>query len=310
MIKRGRNRKLYLNGTEVGEVLLNTPKGQKQAIYTNGKILARNGKPWMCSCTGKTYETATEFELKSNERKMVCPKCGKTLEIIKTPEDYKKEAEESERKAVENIHLTFEDQSISSGLKYYSLSARIPHETWKTIADLFTYIRYDEDDEEQDTFGMSKLTGWLTTVPEKVEERLNVKPELRLNYRREQAAKRKEEKKELNNKRNELREQINASFEDDKVTYPWADKEKTEMVDAPRGTTHEDPEYKMNIYGGGREWVIDKENGRIWEIRNNGRDGDNWGLNNIPTGGAGAIGVYVPYSAELEKLIEKYVSLF
>lgn len=315
MVRRGRNGKLYMNCEEVGEVLLNTPKGQKAAIRKNGKILARNGKPWMCSCTGKTYETATEFELKTAERKMVCPKCGKTLEIIKTPEDYEAEKAEAERKAVENIHLVFEDQSVSSGLKYYSLSARVDYETWKTIKDLFFYMNYDEDDEEQDTFGMSRLTGWLTTVPGKVEERLNVKPELRLEFRRKEAAKRKAEHNELVGKRSNLREQIRESFETEDATQPWADEsikgtQGASMINHPAGEEYEDPHYPFDIYGGGRSWIIDKEGNKIWQLTNNGHDGDNWGLNNVATGGAGAIGVYIPYSSELEQKIKKYVELY
>ena len=53
----------------------------------------------------------------------------------------------------------------------------------------------------------------------------------------------------------------------------------------------------FNIYGGGDRFVIDGDT--IWYIRNNGADGDNWGHNNITTGGAGAIGWRVPYSQEL-----------
>ena len=34
-------------------------------------------------------------------------------------------------------------------------------------------------------------------------------------------------------------------------------------------------------------------------FRNNGFDGDNWSANNIETGGAGAIGVRVPFSETL-----------
>jgi hypothetical protein len=38
----------------------------------------------------------------------------------------------------------------------------------------------------------------------------------------------------------------------------------------------------------------------IWVVRNNGHDGDAWGGNNVRTGGAGAIGHRLPWSAELE----------
>lgn len=49
----------------------------------------------------------------------------------------------------------------------------------------------------------------------------------------------------------------------------------------------------MNVYGGGEMFVIDDQ--WIWHVQNNGGDGDNWGVNNIRTGGAGAIGRRIPF---------------
>jgi hypothetical protein len=59
----------------------------------------------------------------------------------------------------------------------------------------------------------------------------------------------------------------------------------------------------FNIYGGGERFVID--NTYIWYIQNNGADGDNWELNNVSTGGAGAIGWRVPYDEELAENIRE-----
>ncbi len=50
----------------------------------------------------------------------------------------------------------------------------------------------------------------------------------------------------------------------------------------------------QNIYGGGDWWVIQPD--AIWYIQNNGADGDNWSLNNVRTGGAGAIGWRMPFN--------------
>jgi len=52
-----------------------------------------------------------------------------------------------------------------------------------------------------------------------------------------------------------------------------------------------------NIYGGGDWFVIGPE--RIWYVRNNGADGDNWSANNVRTGGAGAIGWYIQFDAQI-----------
>lgn len=53
----------------------------------------------------------------------------------------------------------------------------------------------------------------------------------------------------------------------------------------------------FTIYGGGDKIIIAPEH--IWYVRNNGGDGDNWSLNNIRTGGAGAIGWRIPLNEAL-----------
>lgn len=50
-------------------------------------------------------------------------------------------------------------------------------------------------------------------------------------------------------------------------------------------------------HGGGEWFILGVE--WIWYCQNNGADGDDWSLNNIVTGGAGAIGWRVPRAAEL-----------
>jgi len=51
------------------------------------------------------------------------------------------------------------------------------------------------------------------------------------------------------------------------------------------------------IYGGGRWFTLGAE--WIWSIANNGADGDDWSVNNVRTGGAGAVGWRVAAAAEL-----------
>ena len=57
------------------------------------------------------------------------------------------------------------------------------------------------------------------------------------------------------------------------------------------------------IFGGGSWFVIEKN--VIWYIENNGGDGDNWELNNVRTGGAGAIGWRVPFDETLAGRLRK-----
>lgn len=60
----------------------------------------------------------------------------------------------------------------------------------------------------------------------------------------------------------------------------------------------------QNIYGGGDWFVISAD--KIWYVKNNGGDGDNWEENNINTGGAGAIGMYLPRTESLESEIRGF----
>lgn len=57
------------------------------------------------------------------------------------------------------------------------------------------------------------------------------------------------------------------------------------------------------IYGGGAWIVVEDEH--VWVVQNNGMDGDSWDLNNVRTGGAGAIGWRVLRdTAMVEEIIE------
>lgn len=57
----------------------------------------------------------------------------------------------------------------------------------------------------------------------------------------------------------------------------------------------------FNIYGSGECFVIGRQS--IWYIENNGNDGDSGELNNVRTGGAGAIGWRIKYSQVLATML-------
>lgn len=67
----------------------------------------------------------------------------------------------------------------------------------------------------------------------------------------------------------------------------------------------------QDIYGGGAYFVITETH--IWYVKNNGRDGDDWSLNNVITGGAGGIGHRIPKQQDivdrLTELEERYTHL-
>ncbi|WP_156929603.1 hypothetical protein [Methanobrevibacter wolinii] len=225
-----------------------------------------------------------------------CNSCGREIKVIKTPEDFKKEEQEMEKQRKENLHLYCSGKSWSSGLNYYKLSTRVDYDVWKKIKDLFWYNNYNPEDDEFDAVG--SITGWVTTAPYEVEERLSnmIKPENRLEYRQKKAEEERKKAAEEKRKQKEIKEKIMKAFEE----------AETPEKAKPEGTEYEDPSYEWNIYGGGRMFIINKEKNEIWLLKNNGFDGADWSRNNVETGGAGAIGYVVEYTAELEELIKKY----
>lgn len=60
-------------------------------------------------------------------------------------------------------------------------------------------------------------------------------------------------------------------------------------------------------YGGGDWFVITPSH--IWFVQNNGGDGDDWGANNIVTGGAGAMGWRMPRTDELAQELQQLDAL-
>jgi len=64
----------------------------------------------------------------------------------------------------------------------YELSARIPKEDWRQVADLFFYVRGDESDDEE-FFDSPPRRGWYTSRPDAVETALDISEEDRVGRR-------------------------------------------------------------------------------------------------------------------------------
>lgn len=62
----------------------------------------------------------------------------------------------------------------------------------------------------------------------------------------------------------------------------------------------------FTLYGGGEELVLDADGQHLWHLQNNGGDGDNWGSNNVRTGGAGAIGRRFPLTDERRAWVDRH----
>jgi hypothetical protein len=63
----------------------------------------------------------------------------------------------------------------------------------------------------------------------------------------------------------------------------------------------------QTIYGGGDWFVVGTE--LVWYVQNNGGDGDAWDWNNVRTGGAGAIGWYIPRTETLVTELDRLADL-
>jgi len=88
----------------------------------------------------------------------------------------------------------------------------------------------------------------------------------------------------------ELRSELGRIFED--IQTGGESPGSHDAPVSPEGTHVDDPFNPQNNYGGGRWFVLGDD--WTWAVRNNGADGDAWALNNVRTGGAGAIGWRVP----------------
>jgi len=258
----------------------------------------------VCSHDGKTVETTYCGKIQGhnamNIEKLDVKENGKTMLFIGLPDEVYNAFQNAKTNfALKNIHLTYAGRSAETGITWYSLSAEVPRDVWRKISKYFEKFYPDEEDAFD-----GELRGWLTAQPEVVEKILNVREELTLEYRREQAKKRKEKKEKRVKELQEKIDNIKKAFEN--AEYPDPKKEAPEEAAQYQtgcekirveGEKIQNPLNPENPWGGGEWWVIQPE--WIWYVRNNGFDGDNWSVNNVQTGGAGAIGVRVPFSEEL-----------
>lgn len=250
------------------------------------------------------YETAkhgVQFIYDEKSNMLECPSCNRKIEVLKTYADYLKEEELKQKKERENVHLEFYDKSWSSGLEYYRLSTKLEPERWDNVKRYFTYIKYDIDDDEQDTMYGNKLYGWLTTNPLEVEKRLNVKEELTIQYRKEMNMLEEKRHRESILRKNRLKDTITKCF------HEYGEYPSDVSLETIKGLRFEPSSERWDAYGNGTLFIISDD--WIWYIRNNGADGDDWARNNVKTHGAGAIGMRLVNNDELEGMIKEYCQL-
>lgn len=248
---------------------------------TEDNKVYRMDKPILCNCSGNTQDTATPFIYK--EGVVVCPECGRKSEEVFTFEDY-------EKSELSNLHLNYFGTDYITMQELYKLSYTVPYEDWIKVSDLFMKLQPDMVDMG---FFEPQFVGWVTSNPEEVEYRLNIKPELRVNYiKRKELEEQKQKQEELQNLNNNV---LSILEEFSIVETPnLIDGEKFKL----NGEFIDNPLNPKNQYGGGEWFVIGED--YIWYVRQNAREGDNWELNNVYVkGSAGGIGKRVLYDDDL-----------
>jgi hypothetical protein len=152
---------------------------------------------------------------------------------------------------------------------------------------------------ESDTmsFGYMVDGGWIKNAKCDIEA---VTEAEKAEYFKEEAERKAEQEKEAEEKarKREKQENVNKLFDYVKDNGEYPEHPEDSFIIVGGEVIFND----FTIYGGGREIKID--NDKIWAIRNNGADGDDWSYNNIHTGGAGAIG----YVMEIDDICSKYIN--
>lgn len=141
------------------------------------------------------------------------------------------------------------------------------------------------------SFGLSDDQGWLVHL----RGELAAEDESKQFEQEEQARKRQTAEKQA---RREEKQALLQRF-DKEGEYPQSG--GTQVV--LEGERFDDPDRPQNLYGGGEWFVVTKDH--VWRVRNNGADGDDWSRSNVRTGGAGAIGLRLPKTPELEEQIRR-----
>ena len=182
--------------------------------------------------------------------------------------------------------------------KLYGLNKEIPEE------ELEKAKKYMKNFAPVDFPDIMKISGnprgWMCTIEDapKVEEALGISETL-AKRQKEQAEKRK-----YYDENRKKKEEAQLKLEEIFFKAPTP-KQKLNILLKVADIVY-DPANSFrdnSYYGGGHLYIILKKS--IWYIMNNGREENNWNINNIEIDNAGgAIGFKVPYSDEVHKLIK------
>lgn len=265
-----------------------------------------------CGCTGAEPDNAPHFIYDEKTNTLDCEHChnrSNDFEVITT---FKKEWELRRKRVQERAEEKRQNTPLQlveavydweTGLRYYRLNKRIEPEEWDTIKQYFTYYNGHEF---QDYEGTAR--GWMCSQwdVEVVEKTLGITETI--NKHKQSQEKAKQERHEKSQEKQRTKTIVRTMFHVNGEKIPQTD---LTDLEAQAEEIIDDPEHSFKdnaIYGGGRKWILLKD--EIVQIENNGRDGDDWSMNNITTGGAGAIGTKIKRNKQRVDILHKYAALF
>lgn len=197
--------------------------------------------------------------------------------------DYEKYLED-----IKNIHVVKHEVFGNLGNSvYYALSNRVSKKAWNIIKD---YFYYADASKFHDELWTPNFKGYAIKADkvEELEDLLEIPQNLRYKALKEEHEKRLAEEKKEKEKIEELKKHLEKLF-DVSCAVPIPPELLNEWRANPivlEGERIDNPFNKPNIYGGGQWFIIQDE--YIWRVYNNGHDGDDWSVNFVRTGGAGA----------------------
>jgi hypothetical protein len=202
---------------------------------------------------------------------------------------------------------SFVVRALAGEMNAILFAKQLPYDLYRELKAENLIWYYSQDDlEEIDDFTSVPGWRWKDEAVERVRkyaERIASEKEkafaqeiVEERRRKEEEERRKEEeKRQLKQELKGLLAIVNNALEK---------KQRIKETDySPQGEEIQHPLNPRNIYGSGEWFVIEKD--RILYILNNGMDGDDWSLNNVRTGGAGAVGFEIPKTDEVMNALKR-----
>ena len=258
-------------------ITINATLGEDKRLY-------RCKTPIYCNC----QDPPVPYQY--DEGEVYCPECGKkSLEVT------------TYNSLIDNIHLTYFGKDYNTMQDLYKLSDTLPYNIWNTIADYFVKLKPGEVD-----LGYKvNYVGWVTSNPEAVEEILDVNEDYRIKNQTDieplipntNLCLSESEQFDIVDKLHEVFSVVETPYGEYQLFNPRGYHDY--VVDNPLFPPNPS-------IGNGEFWMVKLDDGEIWYVRYNYRDGDDLRFNNVLIDfELKAIGKVIPYDEDVVKLLGK-----